>query len=143
MTPAPSEATLRTVCAYLNERRLLTCEVYVAPPTYQQVSITVSVIADDSADLAQVQRDVDATLLTYFDPQTGGEAGTGWPFGRAIAFSRVFHRVLSVAGVSSVEQLVITVDGVDAPECRDIGLADGALAYSTQHQVSVAYGVGS
>lgn len=141
--PVPSQATLRTVCAYLNERRLLTAEVYVAPPTYQQVSVTVEVIADDTADLAQVQRDVDAALLTYFDPQTGGEAGTGWPFGGTIAFSRVFHRVLSVTGVSSVERLTITVDGVDAPQCRDVPLTAGALAYSTQHQVSVAYEVTS
>ncbi|MFC6705782.1 putative baseplate assembly protein [Flexivirga alba] len=141
--PVPGQATLRTVCAFLNERRLLTAEVYVAPPTYQQVSITVSVVADDTADLAQVQRDVDAGLLTYFDPQTGGEAGTGWPFGGTIAFSRVFHRVLSVAGVSAVEQLTITVDGVDAPPCRDVPLTAGALAYSTRHQVSVAYEVTS
>lgn len=141
--PVPSQATLRTVCAYLNERRLLTAEVYVAPPTYQQVSITVSVIATDTADLAQVQRDIEADLLTYFDPQTGGDAGAGWPFGGTIAFSRVFHRVLSVAGVSAVEQLTTTVDGVDAPPCRDVPLTNGALAYSTAHQVSVAYEVPS
>ena len=35
---------------------------------------------------------------------------------------------------------MITVDGVDQPECRDVPLDDGALAYSTQHQVSVSYG---
>lgn len=138
--PVPSDGTLRTVCAYLDERRLLTTEVYVAPPRYQRVSVGVSLIADDSADLAQVQRDVDAALLAYFHPLTGGEAGTGWPFGGAIAFSRVFHRVLSVSGVSSVDRLVITVDGVDQPECRDVPLADDALAYSTEHSVSVSYG---
>jgi len=141
--PVPSEGTLRTVCAYLDERRLLTTEVYVAPPLYQRVSVTVSVVADDTADLAQVQRDVDATLLAYFHPLTGGDSGTGWAFGGPIAFSRVFHRVLSVAGVSSVERLVTTVDGIDQPECRDIPLQDGALAYSTEHSVSVSYGVSS
>ena len=138
--PVPSDGTLRTVCAYLDQRRLLTTEVYVAPPRYQNVSINVSLVADDSADLAQVQRDVDAALLAYFHPLTGGEAGTGWPFGGAIAFSRVFHRVLSVSGVSSVDRLVITVDGVDQPECRDIPIEDDALAYSTEHSVSVSYG---
>jgi predicted phage baseplate assembly protein len=141
--PVPSEGTLRTVCAYLDQRRLLTTEVYVAPPRYQRVSITVSVVADDSADLAQVQRDVDTGLLAYFHPLTGGEAGTGWPFGGTIAFSRVFHRVLSVTGVSSVDRLVITVDGVDQPECRDVPLEEGALAYSTEHSVSVSYGTTS
>ena len=28
-TPTPSEGTLRTVCAYLDQRRLLTTELYV------------------------------------------------------------------------------------------------------------------
>jgi predicted phage baseplate assembly protein len=141
--PVPSDGTLRTVCAYLDQRRLLTSEVYVAAPAYQQVSITVSVVAADTADLAQVQRDVTAALLAYFHPLTGGDAGTGWPFGGTILFSRVFGQVLSVSGVASVGQLVITVGGVDQPECRDIPIDDGALLYSTQHQVSVSYADGT
>ena len=32
--PTPSEATIRLVCAYLNQRRLLTTELYVIPPSY-------------------------------------------------------------------------------------------------------------
>jgi predicted phage baseplate assembly protein len=137
--PIPSEGTLRTVCAYLDARRLLTTEVYVAAPTYQLVSITVELIAEDSADSAEVQREVDAALLAYFHPLTGGERGNGWPFGGTIAFSQVFHRVLSVPGVASIGRLVIGVDGVDQPECRDIRLKDGALAYSKQHHVAVSY----
>jgi predicted phage baseplate assembly protein len=137
--PVPSAGTLRTVCAYLDQRRLLTTEVYVAAPAYQQARVTVSVIAADTADLAQVQRDVDAALLAYLHPLTGGDAGTGWPFGGTIAFSRVFYEVFAVAGVASVGNLVITLDGVDAPACRDVPIADGALVYSTQHQVSVSY----
>ena len=137
--PVPSDGTLRTVCAYLDQRRLLTTELYVAPPTYQQVSVTVSLTAVDTADLAQVQRDVNAALLAYFHPLTGGDAGTGWPFGGTIMFSRVFGKVLAVSGAYAVNQLVITLESVDQPECRDIPLADGALAYSTHHQISVSY----
>jgi hypothetical protein len=128
-----------TVCAYLDQRRLLTTELYVAAPIYQRVSITATVIAADTADLAQVQRDTAAALLAYFHPLTGGDAGTGWPFGGTILFSRVFGQVLAISGVASVDRVLITVDGVDQPECRDIPIGDGALLYSTQHQVSVAY----
>jgi predicted phage baseplate assembly protein len=137
--PVPSDGTLRTVCAYLDERRLLTTEVYVAPPTYQLVSITAEITADDSADLAEVQRLVDADLLAYLHPLTGGEDGTGWPFGGTVAYSRVAHRILSVPGAGSIARLVITLDGVDQPECRDVPLAEGALASSLRHQVTVAY----
>jgi hypothetical protein len=137
--PMPSEGTLRTVCAYLDERRLLTTEVYVAPPTYQQVTVQVDLVADGAADLAQVQRDVEQRLLDYFHPLKGGEDGQGWPFGGTISFSRTFQRVFSVAGVSSVDRVVITVDGVEAPECRDVPLRADALAYSTAHTVSASY----
>lgn len=137
--PRPSEGTLRTVCAYLDQRRLLTTEVYVAPPTYQEVSVRADVVADDGADLAVVQREVDQTLLTYFHPLRGGEDGLGWPFGGTISFSRTFQRVFSVAGVSSVSRVVITVDGVEAPECRDVPLQPDALASSRAHRVSVGY----
>jgi len=137
--PRPSEGTLRTVCAYLDQRRLLTTEVYVAPPTYQDVSVDVDLVAEDSADLAQVQRDVEKTLRDYFHPLRGGEDGLGWPFGGTISFSRTFQRVFSVHGVSSVSRVLITVDGVEAPECRDVPIRPDALAASRAHRVSVSY----
>jgi predicted phage baseplate assembly protein len=137
--PRPSEGTLRTVCAYLDQRRLLTTEVYVAPPTYQEVSVDVELVAEESADLAQVQRDVEKTLHDYFHPLRGGEDGLGWPFGGTISFSRTFQRVFSVRGVSSVDRVLITVDGVEAPECRDVPLRPDALASSRAHRVSVSY----
>ena len=56
-----------------------------------------------------------------------------------MVYSRVFQRVFSVDGVDAVEHLLITVDGETAPECRDIPIPDGALVYSTEHNVSVAY----
>jgi uncharacterized phage protein gp47/JayE len=137
--PRPSDGTLRTVCAYLDQRRLLTTELYVAPPTYQRVSVAAEVVADDAADLAAVQRGVEQGLLAYFHPLTGGEDGLGWPFGGTVSFSRTFQRVFSVPGVSSVDRLVITVDGIAAPECRDVPLKPDALASSRAHQVSVSY----
>lgn len=139
--PVPSDGMLRTVCAYLDQRRLLTTEVYVVPPTYQEARVSVRLTAGDGADLAQVHRDVDAALLDYLHPVRGGEDGRGWPFGGPILFSRVFHRVLSVPGVNAIERLVIAVDGTEAPECRDVPIRDGALVYSTAHDVAVGYAV--
>ncbi len=137
--PRPSEGTMRTVCAALDQRRLLTTEVYVAPPSYQEVSVTVDLVAGNAADLAEVQRAVERTLLDYFHPLRGGEDGVGWPFGGTISFSRTFQQVFSVPGVSSVNRLVVAVDGVEAPECRDVALRPGALASSRAHRVSVGY----
>src|SRR5262249_23471183 len=64
--PLPSDGTLRTVCAFLDQRRLLTTELYVIPPTYLRVEVQGEVVAADSADLAEVNNEIEATLLTYF-----------------------------------------------------------------------------
>ncbi len=139
--PVPSDGTLRTVCAYLDQRRLLTCELYIVGPTYQRVSVAAEVVASETADLADVQKRIDAALLDYFHPLRGGEDGLGWPFGGTISFSRVFQRVFSVGGVDSVTSLLITLDGEQAPECRDLTIREGALLYSVSHEIAVGYAV--
>src|SRR5262249_44954060 len=43
--PMPNSVTLRTVCDYLESRRLLTTELYVVPPRYRTITITAHLIA--------------------------------------------------------------------------------------------------
>jgi len=137
--PRPSEGTLRSVCAYLDPRRLLTTELYVIGPAYQQVEIRATVIVQNNADLGEVKDAVEQTLLTYFHPLKGGEDGQGWPFGGAIFFSRVYHRVFGVPGVQSISRLVIVLDGEEMPDCTDVPIDAAALLYSTQHSIDVQY----
>lgn len=136
--PRPSEATLRSVCAFLNQARLLTTELYIVPPTYQRVRIETEVVAEDNADLGAVKSAIDQALLDYFHPLKGGEDGLGWPFGGDIFFSRVYQRV-TVPGVQRIERLVIEVDGNPAPDCTNVPICDGVLLYSTEHDVRVNY----
>ena len=137
--PRPSEGTLRSVCAYLDPRRLLTTELYVIGPAYQQVEIRATLIVQDNADLGEVKDASEQTLLTYVHPLQGGEDGQGWPFGGAIFFSRVYHRVFGVPGVQSISRLVIVLDGEEAPDCTDVPIAAAALLYSTRHSIDVQY----
>lgn len=137
--PMPSEGTLRTVCAYLDQRRLLTTELYVIKPTYQRVEIQGEVIVNGNADLAEVNERIEKTLLDYFHPLKGGEDGLGWPFGGTIFYSRVYQRVFTVPGVQSIQRLVIVLDGEQQEECRDAPIQEDALVYSTQHNVQVRY----
>ncbi|NOT54925.1 MAG: putative baseplate assembly protein [Deltaproteobacteria bacterium] len=137
--PTPSDGTLRTVCAYLDQRRLLTTELYVIKPTYQQVEIRVEVIVNDNADLAEVKEGIERALLVYFHPLKGGDDGQGWPFGGTIFFSRVNQRAFTVIGVQSITRLVILLDGEELPDCTDVPITEGALVYSTQHDVQVQY----
>jgi predicted phage baseplate assembly protein len=131
--PLPSEGTLRTVCEYLDQRRLLTTEVYVARPTYRHVEVTGKVIARDNADLAEVAAAIERKLLGYFHPLHGGELGEGWPFGGDVFYSRVYQQIFSVPGVDRIETLQLVVDGKPSPPWQDVTIGEGVLVYSTRH----------
>jgi hypothetical protein len=137
--PAPSEGTLRAVCAYLDERRLLTTELYVIKPGYQRVEIRAEIIVNDDADLAEVQENLEQSLLDYFHPLKGGEDGLGWPFGGTIYFSRVNQRCFTIPGVQSVASLVIVLDGEEMPACTDVTINEAGLLFATEHQIQVSY----
>ena len=66
--PMPSEGTLRTVCEYLNARRLVTTELFVMKPSYQEIKVVAEVVAANNADLAQVHDQIVRALTTYFHP---------------------------------------------------------------------------
>lgn len=137
--PTPSDGTLRSVCAYLNDRRLLTAEVYVLRPTYQLVEVRGDVVITDEADLSEVKERIEAVLVEYFHPLKGGDHGAGWPFGGTIFYSKVVNRLFNVPGVSRIDRLDIYVDGEKAERCTDVELQPNALTYSVEHHVDVHY----
>jgi uncharacterized phage protein gp47/JayE len=137
--PSPNEGTLRTVCDYLNLRRLLTTELYVVGPEYIKVEIAVEIIVKDDADLATVKTAAENALLDYFHPLKGGDDNQGWEFGGDIYFSKVYQRIFAIQGVRYIEQLEIVIDGEKAKECQDVRIPAGALVYSTEHRVNVRY----
>lgn len=140
--PMPSEGTIRTVCAYLSLRKLITTELYVVRPTYVEVCVAAEVVVKDDADLASVQDAVAQSLVTFFDPLRGGPQNTGWPFGGAIFYSRVLQRILEVPGVDRVESATVMLDGVEHDACTDVSIPRGALTFSTAHAIEVQYDFG-
>jgi len=145
--PTPNAATLRTVCAYLDARRLLTTEVYVVPPKYAVIRVQADLVVEDDADLAAVQRDAQQSLVRYFDPLIGGEEsslttpGPGWPFGGGVYYSLVTRRLL-VDGVKRVANLVLQLGKDVAPICTDLAIDANTLLENGDHQINVAYDAG-
>jgi predicted phage baseplate assembly protein len=137
--PVPSEGTLRTVCAYLDQRRLLTTELYVISPGDQRVEIHADIIVNDTADLAEVKKGVEQTLTDYFHPLKGGEDGLGWPFGGTIFYSRVNQRIFTVPGVQSITTLTIFLDDEETQFCSDVTINEAGLLYTTEPQIQVRY----
>ncbi|MGI9394743.1 MAG: hypothetical protein ACR2OY_08855, partial [Boseongicola sp.] len=118
---------------------------------YKTVSVQADIIADDTADLAEVKEQALESLALYFDPRHGGEAsdptlalddptrsGGGWPFGGDIYYSLLYRRLLA-AGVKRIQSLTITLDGEEAAPCQDIPVGKGILLVSSDHSIDVQY----
>jgi predicted phage baseplate assembly protein len=140
--PMPSPGLLRTVCAYLDQRRLIATELSVIAPTYVPVTVTLQVLAQPDADTAAVQQAVESGLTAYMDPLAGGSVdpatpGTGWPFGGPIYFVNLLRVASQAADVVRVADLVVTLNGVAAPACTDVAIPNGALIAVQSVQASV------
>jgi uncharacterized phage protein gp47/JayE len=139
--PMPSESTMQAVCAYLNERRLLTTEVFVAAPRYKQIKIEATIIAMPSADLAKVKTKIGEAITLYLHPLTGGSDRQGWPLGGAVLFAEIFRVILGIEGVQTIqaEDLRIIVDDETAELCRSVEIPHDYLVFSDGHEITVTY----
>jgi predicted phage baseplate assembly protein len=136
--PVPSEALLRTVCAHLDQRRLLTTELYVTGPAYVDVALRLDVVAAEDADTPALTLAVEDALRAYLHPLTGGADGLGWSFGGTLFFGELYRRAL-LPGAARVPELVITLGGVEQPLCQDVAIPAGALVRLGDVSVAVRY----
>jgi predicted phage baseplate assembly protein len=132
--PTPSDGLLRTVCEYLDARRLLTTEVFVVAPRYVPLKVQATAVVKDDADPGAVKQAVEIALARYFHAIEGGDDELGWPFGGSLRYSKIVQRAF-VDGVDSVPLLKLTLDGEEKPECRDVPLEANALLTVVEVQV--------
>jgi predicted phage baseplate assembly protein len=104
--PLPDRDLLRCVCAWLDARRLVTTELYVIPPTYRQVAVSVGVHVKPGYGVEAVRAWVELVLRQYLAPLPPyGPSGDGWPLGRRVYGPELEAAVLQVDGVEYIEQL--------------------------------------
>lgn len=138
-TPQPSEAQLDAVCRHLNQRRLITTELYVTGPRYLPIeSLALEVRVTQSADLQAVSDGIYAQLLTYFHPLHGGEEGQGWPFGEDVYLGNVYDQLLDVSGVKRVVNLRVKLEGDDEETCDDLlTVPEGTLLHLRRDRIQL------
>jgi predicted phage baseplate assembly protein len=135
--PMPSEATMQAVCSWLNDRRLLTTELFVAPPRYKLIRVITKITVLPTANAAQVKTQVEQALTNYLHPLVGGDDQLGWPMGGTVRFSDLFRVAFQVDGIASIDDLRIVIDGEKKGRCENAPIPKDYLVYSNGHEVNV------
>lgn len=106
--PRPDRNLLRSVCEWLDARRLVTTELYVIPPAYRKVAVAVGLQVKDGYGVEAVRRWVELVIRQYLAPLPPyGPAGTGWPLGRRVHGPELEAAALQVEGVEFLEDLKV------------------------------------
>jgi len=145
--PTPDRDMLRRVCAHLEPRRLVTTELYVTPPEYVPVWVSVAVEVEAGYGIETVRRWVELAIRQYLAPLPPyGPGGQGWPLARPVRAPDVEAAVLRVEGVRIANEVLVAgpadirpggvampsgtvpMEKWQLPVMRNVRVAEGATA---------------
>ena len=130
LPPRPAEDDLRAVTAFLaGQAAPAGVQVVAAAVTFHLVKTEAWLVLDPHGDQAELLGAAAAALDSYLHPLTGGDAGTGWPFGGSLPHVALTRLLLSVPGVLAVPQLIVALDGVRYPPCTDVPIPPNTLPW--------------
>jgi hypothetical protein len=115
--PMPDLGLLGRVARYLDARRLVTTELYVIPPDYRPIRLSVGVEVRRGHQVDAVCRWVEQILRQYLAPlPPDGPDGAGWPLGRDVRRAELEAVAVQVEGVEYLrgDGLLLT-DGTGPP----------------------------
>ena len=130
--PEPSSDLIRSVCGYLESRRLLTTELYVKGPEFIAVKVEARVSARAYASFDAVVRDVRKALNEHLDPRDQD-------FGADLFPTSLYNVILDVEDVRAVENLSVVVDGRQHDDLteRIVVPGDGLVFSADDHAIVV------
>jgi hypothetical protein len=151
--PVPDGAFLQSVCTYLEPRRLLTTEVHVVGPDYQDLSVSVGFDIVPGKDIATVTQGIQAAIGNYLSPLVGGPGGTGWPLGKPVIAGELLAQAARVDGISDIEEVLmwdgannaittLPIANLQLPRLDQVGANIGSANDLTQNAPSSATSVG-
>src|SRR6266436_5491121 len=148
--PVPDRDTLNAVCQWLDRRRLVTTELYVVPPTYRKVAVSVALAVKDGYGIEAVRHWVELVLRQYLAPLPPfGPEGNGWPLGRKVHGPELEAAALQVEGVRFLNELKVAwqdtsgnwktesvvLEKYEVVELAEIIVIDGPTALEPGHSI--------
>lgn len=134
----PSQGFKKTICAHLDQHRLITTGIEVADPDFVEVSVCASIKILKGYKRDSVMERCVAALNHFLSPIHRGEGESAWPFGRTVYRSEVYEVLEDVEGVDGVVKLTLSASGGSFTTVKgDIDIEDHGLVYSGAHTIDV------
>lgn len=128
--PKPSSDLLGEICTMLDGVRLLTTEVFVKGPEYQEIRVEGRVTANPYASFDTVSIDVLAAIDALLDPHRGD-------FGKELFPTQLYGVILDVKDVVNVLNLNVYVDARLHDGLAPIRTPRDGLLYGGDHFITV------
>lgn len=129
--PKPSSDLIRATCDLLDEKRLLTTEVFVKGPAYQEIRVEARVTAKPYASFDAVTLEVIKKLDALLNPRTR-------VFGDELFPTRLYSTILEVPDVVGVLALNVYVDGRRHQGLEPITVPVDGLVFGRDHIITVS-----
>ncbi|MFV2022533.1 hypothetical protein [Micromonospora sp. LOL_023] len=121
--PVPTDELITELHDFLEPRRLLTVRHHVVGPQYVDIGVSADLALREDAPPADALADAQARLHRFYDPLTGGVAGTGWPFGQGIHPSEVYAVLEQSPLLDYLENVRLTLVDADGAATSADGVA--------------------
>jgi hypothetical protein len=142
--PEPTAGALSRVRARLAAARTVGTRFFVVGPTYVRVGVQAILVLRPGYAGDQAISDAALAVRTFLHPVTGGPAGRGWPFGRAVRRTELLQLLDGLPSVDRVEGLALSrtlADGTTCADCGDIALGPIQLALADTVVLTATKGV--
>lgn len=128
-TPQPDPGLLAAVGARLDAARLVGTELFVRGPRYRAVRLSADLRG--TGDAAALRAAMTVALRDFLDPLTGGDDGTGWPFGEPVRAAVMLRELQAAAGAGvRVDAMGMGLDGAEPAEsCRALEIGPDDLVW--------------
>ena len=104
--PLPDAWELAQVCSWMDRWRLITTELYIIPPSYRRIALSISIKVSEGYGLDAVRDWLEILLRQYLAPLPPyGPDGRGWALGRRVMARELEGVAMQVEGIDYIEAL--------------------------------------
>jgi Baseplate J-like protein. len=166
-SPEPDRYFMDAVCAYIDERRLVTTEVFLRAPDYKPIWISIGIEVVPGTSVAEVRAAVKTKLMRFLSPLPPDHSNQlenqmvlfaapqyasmqrGWPLGKAVSPLELLAVASSVPGVLKINKIYVAdalmmlsqdAQSPDAPTCSDLPVTLSGLQLPRVMALNIAIG---